>query len=39
MASAASLANVVYSALVLDLETIGYFLELHETRLGPTKIA
>jgi hypothetical protein len=37
MASATPLANTLYFAPVLDLETVGYFLEHHEIRLGPTK--
>ncbi|XP_044374722.1 probable cytokinin riboside 5'-monophosphate phosphoribohydrolase LOGL3 [Triticum aestivum] len=38
-ASAAPLANALYSASVLDLETVGCFLELQDIRLGPTNIA
>jgi hypothetical protein len=29
----------LYSASVLDLDTVAYFLALHETKFGPTKIA
>ena len=39
MASAAPFANALYSASVLDLETVGCFFELHETKFGPTKTA
>jgi hypothetical protein len=34
-----ALASALYSTYVLDLETVGCFLELHEIRFGPTKIA
>ena len=39
IASAAPLAKALYSASVLDLETVGCFLELHETRFDPTNTA
>jgi hypothetical protein len=38
MASAAPLAKPLYSASVLDLETVGCFFELQGIRFGPTKI-
>ena len=39
MASAAPFAKALYSASVLDLETVGYFLALHEIRFEPTNTA
>jgi hypothetical protein len=34
-----ALANALYSTLVLDLDMVGYFLKLQETRLAPRYIA
>ena len=39
MASAAPFASALYSASVLDLETVGCFFELQEIKFGPTKMA
>jgi hypothetical protein len=36
---AVALASALYSASVLDLETICYFLDLQDTRFVPKKIA
>jgi hypothetical protein len=33
------LANALYSALVLDRDTVACFLALQDTRFGPTKMA
>jgi hypothetical protein len=39
MISVVAFAKSLYSTLVLDLETIAYFLALKEIRLGPKNIA
>ena len=39
MASAAPFAKALYSASVLDLDTVGCFFELQEMRFGPTNMA
>jgi hypothetical protein len=39
MISAVAFATALYSASVLDLETVACFFAHHETRLGPKKIA
>jgi len=39
MTSAVALARALYSASVLDLDTVACFLALHEIRLEPRKIA
>jgi len=36
---AVAFANALYSASVLDLDTVGCFLALHEMRFGPKKTA
>jgi hypothetical protein len=35
MSSVVTLAKALYSASVLDQDTVAYFLELHEIKLGP----
>jgi hypothetical protein len=37
--SAVALAAALYSAFVLDLDTVAYFLAQQETKLGPKKTA
>jgi hypothetical protein len=39
MSSAIAFARALYSASVLDRETVAYFLELQEIRFEPRKIA
>jgi hypothetical protein len=39
ISSAVEFARALYSASVLDLDTVGYFMALQETRLGPKNIA
>jgi hypothetical protein len=39
ISSAVAFARDLYSASVLDLDTVAYFLALQETKFGPTNIA
>lgn len=39
MISAVALARALYSASILNLETVACFCALHETKLGPIKTA